>query len=100
MSECVLVLIANRAVEEVIADWLLEHQNIDLFGSEPIDYHGIEHHRLNLAEQVAGRQRKVMFQVRARFDEAQVLVEEMREGFSGIGIDYWIIPVLASGSLE
>jgi len=55
--------------------------------------------QLSLAEQVTGRRQQVMFQVELRYDEAQILLQKLKLYFPGMGVHYWMTPVLESGRI-
>ena len=100
MDQCLLVLIVTPAIENAMVDWLLERDDIPGFTSTPINGHGASTHSLTPAEQVAGRQRQIMFQLHLPTDSAHTLVDAIRDAFSGSGMHYWLTPVLASGHLK
>lgn len=100
MSECLLVIVATPAIEESIVDWLLERKEISGFSSTRIDGHGSRQSDLSLAEQVAGRQRKVMFHVHAECAQLQALLGELGSAFSGVGLHYWLMPLMAAGQIQ
>jgi hypothetical protein len=100
MDQCLLVLIVTPTMENTIVDWLLDRDDIPGFTSAPISGHGASAHSLTTAEQVAGRQRQVMFQLHLPVATAQVVVDALRQSFSGSAMHYWLTPVLASGHLK
>lgn len=100
MDECLLVLIVTPAIENAMVDWLLDREDVPGFTSLPINGHGASARSLSAAEQVAGRQRQVMFQLHLRHSTANALVEAIRRDFGGSGMHYWLMPVLASGHLQ
>jgi hypothetical protein len=100
MDQCLLVLIVTPSIENAMVDWLLDRDDIPGFTSVPISGHGASAHSLTPAEQVAGRQRQIMFQLHLPVDTAHPLVEAIRDAFSGSGMHYWLTPVLASGHLK
>lgn len=99
MSESLLVIIATPAIEESLVDWLLERKEISGFSSLQIDGHGSPHSELSLAEQVAGRQRRVMFHVHAESGELQILLDALKQEFRGAGLHYWLMPLLEAGHI-
>lgn len=100
MNECLLVIIATPAIEESLVDWLLERKEISGFSSTRIDGHGSRQSDLSLAEQVAGRQRKVMFHIHADCDEVRTLLDALKQEFSGAGLHYWMMPLLEAGQIH
>jgi hypothetical protein len=99
VTECLLCIIATPAIEETVVDWLLARHEITGFSSQPISGHSVEHQYLSLAEQVTGRERKVMFHVQAPLTVAQAVLEDLKRDLGGAGLHYWILPVLQAGHL-
>ncbi len=84
-------------LEEAVVDCLLEIESADGFSSLSVNAHASDHEHLSLAEQVAGRQRKMRFQMYIPEQQLSVLIEHLRCHFSGSGIQYWVMPVLDAG---
>jgi hypothetical protein len=99
MGQCLLVLIVSPAMENTLVDWLLEREDIPGFTSVAVSGHGASASSLSAAEQVAGKQRQVMFQLHLQEDVATTIIEGVSDAFAGSGVHYWITPVLASGHL-
>lgn len=59
--------------------------------------HGSVQKSLSLAEQVAGRKKQIRFQMYVPEQQLSVLIEQLKQDFSGAGIHYWVMPVLESG---
>lgn len=100
MNTCLLVLIVSPSVEHAMVDWLLENEAVNGFTSQPINGHGSSPHALTTAEQVAGRQRQVLFQLHLPETAARELVAALRRDFRGSGMHYWIAPLLEAGHLD
>jgi len=100
MDECLLVLIVTPTIENAMVDWLLDRDDVPGFASMPINGHGASAHSLTAAEQVAGRQRQVMFQLHLSRAAADALIAAVRNAFGGSGMHYWLMPLLASGHLQ
>lgn len=99
MESCLLTIIAPPALEETLVDWLLENEHIDGFSSSEINGHGERQAGLTLLEQVTGRQRRVQFLVQADPESAADLLQQMRERFAGVGLYYFLTPVIESGRI-
>jgi Protein of unknown function (DUF3240) len=99
MDQCLLVIFAPPSVEETMVDWLLEHDDIEGFSSAEAYGHGVRKTGMSLLEQVTGRQLRVQFMIRTSNAVAGHLVEDMREKFIGVGLHYFIVPVMQSGRL-
>lgn len=84
-------------LEEAIVDCLLSITTIDSFSSFVVNTHSSDHKDLSLAEQVAGRQEQVRFQMYLPEQQLKVLTDQLRSCFSGAGIHYWVLPALESG---
>ena len=99
-SRVLLSLVISPQVEDAVVDWLLEQEEISGFTSLQVSGHGTSPHSMNLAEQVAGRRRQVMFQTYLPDADAVALVKGLEETFGGSGMHYWLTPVITSGHLE
>jgi hypothetical protein len=99
-SHVLLSLVVSPAVEDVIVDWLLERSEVSGFTSYPVSGHGASVHAMNLAEQVAGRRRQILFQTHLPKSRAEKVVAELKRDFAGSGMHYWILPLSASGHLD
>jgi len=100
MEQCLLVLIVTPSIENAVIDWLLEHDDIPGFTSMPASGHGVSVHSMTTAEQVAGRQRQIMFQMHLPEPVARDILAAARRQFSGSGMHYWLSPVLSAGHIE
>lgn len=99
MSHCLLYLIVAPAAEDAVAEWLLEDETVSGFSSTPIAGHGSSEGSMTLAEQVAGRRRRVMFFTYLEAGAAQSLLERLRRDFDGADIHFWTTPVGQFGNL-
>lgn len=99
MTQHLLTLIAPPALEESLIDWLLERPATSGFLSMRVETHGSQHGLLTIAEQVSGRQRKVMFQVKLSADAQATLIEQLQQNYRGAGIEYWTCPISDAGLL-
>lgn len=99
MQECLLVIVTTPALEESLVDWLLARESLSGFSSTRIDGHGSRQTELSLAEQVMGRQRKVMFHVHTDCTAVTMLLEALRADFKGAGLHYWVMPLLDAGKI-
>ncbi len=99
MKQCLLTLIATPELEERLIDWLLmaEHEG---FTTARCDGHGVASSRLSTAEQVAGRQRRIVFWLQLPESEVEAVIAGLAERFAGAGLHYWVTPVLAAGRIE
>jgi len=86
-------------LEEAVVDCLLAIDAADGFSSLVVSAHGSEHESLSLAEQVAGRKKQIRFQMYVPEQQIKILIERLKQDFSGAGIHYWVMPVLESGSI-
>lgn len=84
-------------LEEAIVDCLLSIEAADGFSSLAVNAHTSKHEALSIAEQVAGRQRQIRFQMYLPEQQLMVLLQQLKQSFSGAGIQYWVLPVLESG---
>ncbi len=82
-------------LEEAVVDCLLAF-NSDGFSSLTVNAHTTEHEHMSLAEQVAGRQQQVRFQMYISEKSLDDLIKQLKCHFSGSGIHYWVSPVIES----
>ena len=54
---------------------------------------------MTIAEQVAGRSRRVMFMLLLPQDTAEAVLASLDIDFKGSGIHYWLVPVIDHGRL-
>lgn len=99
-KQCLLTLIVAPSVENALADWLLEREDIRGFTSMPVSGHGASIHSMTAAEQVAGRRGQVMFHLHLSGTAARTLLEDCRRAFEGSGIHYWLVPLIEAGHLD
>ena len=98
-TDCILNLIVDPATEDAVTDWLLDHDEVRGFTSINAYGHGASPHSMTLAEQVAGRQRRVMFMLHLPRHDAEQLLERFRDDFRGSGAHFWLMPALGGGSV-
>lgn len=95
METCLLVLIVSPELEEPLADWLLEREDITGFTQQESRGFSANHAGFSLQEQVTSRQKRVMFHVQTTEAEAQTLVSELRSVLPHAASQVWIIPLLS-----
>jgi len=100
MDQCLLVVIVAPSLENAMVDWLLERDDVPGFTSIPVYGHGASADSMTAAEQVAGRQRRVMFQLHLGQDAATAVIEALHAAFGGSGMHYWLASLQASGHLS
>ena len=100
MNDLLLTLIAPPDVEEVVIDWLLGRDELSGFTGEAAWGHSREHGQFSLVEQVTGRQRRAVFHLQIDSAQAEPLISAMRDELSGLGLRYWLVPLLDSGAIE
>jgi hypothetical protein len=93
-----LVFDVNRELEEKAVDALLALETAHGFSSFPIDYRHFHPIGLSPAEQVAGRQKKIRFQMEVGADNLEALLAHLHCKLSGANIDYRVLPLIAGGS--
>lgn len=99
-TPCVLVIISDVGMQDVLADWLLSYQDALIFSSTSINCHGLDPVSLNIAEQVTARQRKLEFQIQTTLTTARDIAASLRQAFPGAHLRYWIQPVVEAGYLD
>lgn len=96
----VLNLIAPPEVAESLAEWLLDREDVPGFTSLPVSGHGSSERSMTLAEQVAGRSRRVLFLIKLPRDTTRALLDDLSSAFRGAGLHYWLLPVIEGGPLD
>ncbi|HDP88804.1 MAG TPA: DUF3240 domain-containing protein [Thioalkalivibrio sp.] len=99
MNPTLLILVADPENEETVVDWLLAQDAIGGFTGHRGFGHSTEHGRFSLAEQVTGRQDRVLFHVESDAATAARLLDGLRAELPGLGIRYWLIPLAGAGRI-
>jgi hypothetical protein len=94
-----LTLVAPPVLEDALIEALLEHPAIESFSSSPGRGHGARPERLSLAEQVSGWRREIRVEVLLRRVDRDGLLAALRARFATKAVRWWVVPVLARGSL-
>ncbi len=97
MSEFCLNILCPLAVEEKLLDLLLMSPNAEVFTSTPTAAHGLAFGRLSQSEQVLGRMRATQIQVVLSEADKDALLKIIQQQFAGVGLRYWLTPVIESG---
>jgi hypothetical protein len=85
------------SLEELVVDCLLLLESERGFSSFPVSAHHHENKGLSLSEQVSGRQKKVRFHIYVEEQALATLLAQLKQAFSGAGVQYWVLPVLEHG---
>ena len=96
-TEYLVTLNIPPSLEEMMVDSLLMLEAEHGFSSFPVNAHHYDNKGLSLAEQVTGRQKRVRFQMYVPVEKLPALLEQLRQEFSGSGIQYWVLPVIENG---
>jgi hypothetical protein len=96
-TEYLVTLNIPPSLEEMMVDSLLMLEAEHGFSSFPISAHHYDNKGLSLAEQVTGRQKRIRFQMYVPVQKLPALLEQLRQEFSGSGIQYWVLPVIENG---
>ncbi len=97
-EQVLLTLVAPPQLSHELVDWLLEQTGSGYFSYQGRG-HGSSDREMSIAEQVAGRQKKEVFQIHCELVDAEKWVEQLRQDFNAAGLHYWIVPIIAAGSL-
>ncbi len=98
-TRVLVVLNAPPSLEDHVLDWLVSRPEGTGFTSMRVSGHGADPKELSIAEQVAGRQQRVRFEVLMSSAEADEFLKEAAEALGTAAIRYWALPVLAAGHL-
>ncbi len=96
-KEYLVTLNVPPGLEELVVDCLLLLESEQGFSSFPVNAHHHENKGLSLAEQVSGRQKKIRFQMYVAEESLTTLLAQLKNEFSGAGIQYWVLPVIENG---
>ncbi|HEY0964110.1 MAG TPA: DUF3240 family protein [Pseudomonadales bacterium] len=95
--DTLLVLNVDPRLEEELIDFLLRQDGVTGFTAQVVYGHGPGGH-MTLAEQVAGRRKRVQVQVLMQAADVRAVLD----GLPGVGRDivWWQQPVSASGRID
>jgi hypothetical protein len=96
-QEYLVTLNVPPTLEEAIVDCLLTFETEEGFSSFPVSAHDHKNQNLSIAEQVAGRQDQIRFQMYIPEQDLPVFLNKLKHEFSGSGIHYWVLPVIENG---
>lgn len=97
MSELCLNILCPLVLEEKLLDLLLMSPNAEVFTSTPTAAHGLAFGQLSQSEQVLGRVLATQIQVVLSEADKDALLKIIQQQFAGVGLRYWITPVIESG---
>jgi Protein of unknown function (DUF3240) len=98
-KEFQVTITVSPSLEEIMVDWLLNLGTDHDFVSFPVDSHSSDHEGLSLAEQVAGRRKRLRFQIAIGSEELGPFLDRLKQDFQGSGIHYRVVPFVESGHL-
>lgn len=96
-QEYLVTLNAPPSLEEAIVDCLLLLEAEHGFSSFQVNAHHHHNQGLSLAEQVSGRQKRIRFQMYLAAETLPLLLDQLKQEFSGAGIQFWVMPVIEKG---
>ena len=99
MSECCLTLLCPPGLEEKLLDLLLMSPDAAVFTSAPTAAHGLAFGRLSATEQVLGRALATQVQVLLADEDKEPVLSAIRREFAGVGLRYWVLPILEKGEV-
>lgn len=100
MNQVLLILLIPPELEETVVDRLLARDDLSGFTSQPAYGHSRDHGGYSLLEQVAGRQRRVMYHIQTDEPTARDLLQGLAEDLPGCALHYWLLPVIEAGCLR
>lgn len=98
-DQVLLTLLLSPELEDAVVDWLLGSKSVGGFSSHGVSGHSSRLEGMSLKEQVAGRTRRVCFEVQLARGALGETLAGLREVFADSGMHYWVVPVLEAGSL-
>jgi len=93
-KEFLVTLNVPPSIEEAIVDFLLTFESEHGFTSFQVSAHDHINQNLSIAEQVAGRQDQLRFQMYIPELALPELLKKLKDEFSNSGIHYWVLPVI------
>ena len=96
-KEYLVTLNVPPSLEEAMVDSLLMLEQELGFSSFTVNSHHHENKGLSLAEQVTGRQKQLRFQMYIDKSALDILITQLKQEFSGSGIQYWVLPIIDNG---
>jgi hypothetical protein len=90
-----LILMTSPALEEDMVDFLLDHPHVEGFTSLAAYGHG-QTAAMSVTEQVAGRRKRVQFQIIMDVGAVDSLTQELA-GRVGQDVVFWQVPVSGLG---
>ncbi|HQQ64335.1 MAG TPA: DUF3240 family protein [Pseudomonadales bacterium] len=99
MNDVCLSLLAAPELEEKLLDRLLLNPVINTFASQMAASHGGHLTELDPGEQVLGRGDAVLIHVVLAAENVDDVLTDLRRGFTGSRLRYWLCPVLLQGEL-
>ncbi|RIK98224.1 MAG: DUF3240 domain-containing protein [Burkholderiales bacterium] len=100
LPRVLLTLVAPAALEEALADLLLEAPELaDGFTSSAASGHGAGLRFEAASERVRGRGRRVRFEIAIEHRGADALLERLQAALRDANLYYWICPMLECGIL-
>jgi hypothetical protein len=94
-----VVLNVAPSLEGHVADWLVSRPEGSGFTSLQVSGYGADPGELSIAEQVAGRQRRIQFEVQMPLAVVDQFLEDASAALGNTAIRYWVLPLLAAGHL-
>ncbi len=98
-EQVLVVLTSPPTIESQLIDWLLSREDEIGFTSCAVHGHSTNYGHLSIAEQVIGRQRRQQIQVRLAYSQMDNFIAALASEFADSDLHYWVIPLLAGGSL-
>ena len=98
-SDVLVVLNAPPNLGDHVLDWLVSRPEGSGFTSMPVSGYGANTRELSIAEQVAGSQRRIQFEIQMSSAVVDRFLEEAGSALGTLAIRYWVLPVLMAGHL-
>jgi hypothetical protein len=99
-DQLLFVISVPPMIEDQIIDWLLERDEAAGFPSLAVSGHSSDPVHLSVAEKVSGKQRRLQFQVQIRSRDLDPFMAGLRHEFAGTDLHFWVLPLMAAGSLR
>jgi hypothetical protein len=96
-KEYLVTINVPPSIEGAVVDCLLMLESERGFSSFPVSSHHHKNKGLSHSEQVTGRQKEIRFQIYVSEMALPEFLAQLRQEFSGLGIQYWVVPVIENG---
>lgn len=96
-SQYSLTMLCPLTLEERVLDALLMIPEIAIFTSSKAAAHGLSHTQLSTSEQVLGLAEMTQIQALLAPADHDLVLNKLKQELAGLGLRYWLQPVIEAG---